>query len=355
MDYWQKRQNQLQNQLEKNEEALRNKLSNSYDAQVSKLEKQIAQYYKTYGTDNVIEYRNLMEQLPDSEKKLLIENMDEFAQKYPQYQHLMPVRESIYKLNRLEGMQQSIYLQQMEIGAKDQAELEKHLRTLAEKNGQNMADMMGFGKNFYTVNPEIIANTINAKWCNGQNFSDRIWNNRKRLAEYLNNDFAQAMARGDSYERCMKQLRARFGNVSRRDMFRLIYTEGTYVMNESMIIPFMEDFQEYAYSTVGDSKVCKICQGMNGKQFKMSDRKPGINFPPMHSCCRCSFTIVIPDDFIEEYVARHGGDPQQMPTGLKNLIKSQKPSLLDNAATLGAAALVGKGIYDYTGTSKNTI
>ena len=42
---------------------------------------------------------------------LLIQRMDEFEKKYPEYADLMPIRESIYKLNRLEGLQQSIRLQ----------------------------------------------------------------------------------------------------------------------------------------------------------------------------------------------------------------------------------------------------
>ena len=42
--------------------------------------------------------------------------MDEFEKKYPEYADLMPIRESIYKLNRLEGLQQSIRLQQRELG-----------------------------------------------------------------------------------------------------------------------------------------------------------------------------------------------------------------------------------------------
>ena len=44
-------------------------------------------YYQEYGKNNVIEYRKLMEALSDEDKRLLIEQMDEFAKKYPQYAH----------------------------------------------------------------------------------------------------------------------------------------------------------------------------------------------------------------------------------------------------------------------------
>lgn len=41
---------------------------------------------------------------------LLIQRMDEFEKKYPEYADLMPIRESIYKLNRPKVLQQSIRL-----------------------------------------------------------------------------------------------------------------------------------------------------------------------------------------------------------------------------------------------------
>ena len=112
MNYWERRQQELNKAMEKDEKKLKKRLSSYFDTEYRKLEKQIAAYYKQYGTDNVIQYRRLMESLPDADKRLLMEQMDEFAKKYPQYAHLMPIRESIYKLNRLEGLQYSVRMQQ---------------------------------------------------------------------------------------------------------------------------------------------------------------------------------------------------------------------------------------------------
>lgn len=62
-----------------------------------------------------------------TDRKLLMEKMDEFAEKYPQYAHIMPIRESIYKMNRLEGLQYSIRMQQIEIGAVNNEQIRAHL------------------------------------------------------------------------------------------------------------------------------------------------------------------------------------------------------------------------------------
>lgn len=317
MSYWQKRQQQLSKQLEKDEEKLKKRLSSYFDTEYRKLEKQIAAYYKQYGTDNVIQYRRLMESLPDADKRLLIEQMDEFAKKYPEYAHLLPVRESIYKLNRLEGLQYSVRMQQLEIGAAENEQITEHLNRQAMRGANAAAETMGFGKNFYSGNPDITKLFVNIPWSNGENFSQKIWNNTTKLANYLNSDIAQAIARGDSYDRLVRRVRERFSSVSRNDAYRLIYTEGTYVMAESTMQPFTDDFEKYRLSTVGDGNVCSICRGVSEETFDIADRQPGVNFPPLHPWCRCTFIIEVDDwnTWMEDYEKRHGNGQAQKVAG----------------------------------------
>lgn len=308
MNYWQKRQRQLNSSLEKDEEALKRRLSRIYDSEARKLENQIAAYYQQYGKDNVIQYRTLLETLPDADRRLLIEQMDKFAEKYPQYRDLMPVRESIYKLNRLEGLQHSVRLQQLEIGAINNDQIRAHLERQAMRGVNAAAEAMGFGRNFYASDPDIVRRFVDVPWADGVNFSTRIWRNTDKLANYLNTDIAQGFARGEPYQRLVDQLRDRFLRVSRNDAYRLIYTEGTYVMAEATMQPFVNDFGEYRLSTVGDGKVCDICRGVSTQVFKIKDRQPGTNFPPLHTWCRCTFEIVVADwnKWMADYEARHG-------------------------------------------------
>ena len=161
---------------------------------------------------------------------------------------------------------------------------------------------------------------MNVAWSNGENFSERIWSNTNKLAYYLNTDIAQGIARGDSYARLVTRLRKRFGDVSRNDAYRLIYTEGTYVMAEATMQPFVEDFQKYRLSTVGDGKVCPICRGVAEETFDIADRQTGVNFPPLHPWCRCTFTIEVDDwdAWMEDYEKRHGnGESQKVVNRLK--------------------------------------
>lgn len=119
--------NELQRDLEKGEEALKKKLSRLYDSESKKLEKEIAYYYQTYGKDNVLEYREMMKRLTKEEATMLYEDMDEFFRLHPEHAALKPVRESIYKLNRLEGLQLSIMKQQLGLSSEEEALIRQHL------------------------------------------------------------------------------------------------------------------------------------------------------------------------------------------------------------------------------------
>lgn len=313
--YWQRRQDQLNSSLEKDEAALKKRLLKAYETEAAKLDKEIAVYYQKYGRDNVIEYARLFEQLDAEDIKLLIERMDDFAEKYPQYADLMPVRESVYRLNRLEGLKESVLLHQYEIGSITNVQLQEHLNELYFTNSKAAAKAVGLKEN-----ESILRNFVNTSWTGSKDYSERIWQSAEKLAGYLNSDISQGFARGDSYERLSQQVRSRFINVSKNDAYRLIYTEGTYVMNEAQAKVFEEDFEEYEYLTAGDGKVCSTCSALRGKRFKFSQREPGTNFPPMHPWCRCHHNPVVDDwdKWLDDYEKRHGNTGNRLQDIFKN-------------------------------------
>lgn len=322
--YWSERQKQLYSQLEKDEKKLNQRLLSFYKTEYSKLDKEIAAFYQKYGVNNIIEYRTVMEALSDEDRALLIEQMDEFAKQYPQYAHLMPVRKNIYKLNRLEGLQQSVVMHQLKIGAANETAVTEYLDKQARRGVTAAAKAMGFGTEFYFESADIIKHIIGVQWCGGKNFSERIWENTNKLAYYLTTDISQGFARGENYQKLTKQLRDKFLNVNAKDAYRLIYTEGTYVMAESTMQPFAKDFEKYKISTAADGKVCPLCADISHSIFYIKDRAAGVNFPPFHPWCRCTFEIVVDDwdKWIDNYVETHNTDRRHAENVLKNFGKN---------------------------------
>lgn len=290
MTYWEERRKRLDASMAKDEKRLFAKLATYYDREAARLDREIAAYYAKYGEQDVIAYRVLLRNLSDADRQLLLERMDVFAEKYPEYAHLLPVRTSIYKLNRLEGLRQSIAMQQLEMGAQEQKQAKAFFQRMALRYANASAEYLGFGKRFYSVDHNAIQRILGNAWCNAKDFSARIWENRQRLAQTLQTDFVNAFIRGDSYQRISRMMRQKFQNVSKSNMERLVFTEDTYLAAESSMMPFSQYYDRYLYECA-DGNACAICRALQGESFPIRDRMPGLNFPPMHPWCRCTFTI----------------------------------------------------------------
>ena len=309
--YWSKRLQELDTSFSKDEKRLFSELSKYYEQEYAALDKEIAAYYAKYGEENVIAFRTLLLELPDADKQLLLQNMDEFAKQYPEFAALLPVRESIYKLNRLEGLQTSIVLQQLKIGAIEQTKFREHFEKQVLKYANYAAEKLGFGTNFYRIDSEMLQVVIGNPWCNGKDFSERIWANREALAQTLQNEIANGLIRGEDYRTMSRILQQKFENTSQKQAERLVFTEDTYLSNEAKIRPFERNaaYTHYEYLCVEDHRTCETCRALSGQTFEISKRNAGLNFPPMHPWCRCTVMPVVEDlEMIKSRLTSGGND-----------------------------------------------
>lgn len=309
--YWSKRLQELDASLSKDEKQLFSELSKYYEQEYAALDKEIAAYYAKYGEENVIAFRTLLLELPDADKQLLLQNMDEFAKQYPEFAELLPVRQSIYKLNRLEGLQTSSVLQQLKIGAIEQTKFREHFEKQVLKYANYAAEKLGFGTNFYRIDSEMLQVVIGNPWCNGKDFSERIWANREALAQTLQNEIANGLIRGEDYRTMSRILQQKFENTSQKQAERLVFTEDTYLSNEAKIRPFERNaaYTHYEYLCVEDHRTCETCRALSGQTFEISKRNAGLNFPPMHPWCRCTVMPVVEDlEMIKSRLTSGGND-----------------------------------------------
>lgn len=292
-----KKQNKLQNRqkqywdsLEKKEEALFSKLEKEYTRQSKKLDTEIAAFYQKYGKDNVIEYNKVLRALSPKEKRMLYEQVEEFFELHPKYIHLKPIRKKIYQLNRLEGLQESIYLNQLELGIFEETEIGKHFSKIYKGKWGEVENATA---SMSSIDSTFLKDTINKNWLAESDFSKNIWGNRSRLLNTLQNEVRDGFIRGDSYRSLMKLITDKNDKQSRYNAKRLIMTEGTFISNEVQAREFEEDYEYYIFRARMDNKTSKICSDLNGIKFKFKDRQAGYNFPPMHPNCRSGFEVVI--------------------------------------------------------------
>lgn len=294
--YWKARQEALWDKLEKKEEKLAQRLHKSYDESFALIEKDIAAFYGKFAKEDVVRYRTLLQNLSDVDKKLLFRHMDDFALKYPEHADLLPLRQNIYKLDRLQGLQASIKMAMLELGAKEEKLLGKHFEEVYRDGYEGISKAFDFSKSFYKFDKEAANLFLSQAWGDDKNYSDRIWENKEKLYDHVKTKLKEGFIRGDSYDRMIKNMRQAFVGTSTANIKRLIRTEGTFVNNQAMMKPFEQaGAEKYVFRAVMDERTSAVCISLHGEAFYITDRSAGTNFPPMHPNCRSTFEVVIPD------------------------------------------------------------
>ena len=291
--YWQKRQEQWIKNQDKSDAVVVKQLEKQYKKTARELENEIAGYFNRYGKDDVIQYREMLKDLSKKDRDLLYQEMEAFAKKYPDYEHLMPVRESVYKLNRLQGLHYSTELRLLEMGAIEQEVFEKHLIATYGKNYEALMKELGIGFTFNSTLERVAAQTAFIKWVDDKNFSDRIWDNKEKLMKYMQKDLKNGLIRGDSYDRMTEKLVKRM-DVGASDAKRLVWTESSFVLNQAHTHPYIDvGVVEYELNAMIDSRTSEICRKLDGEKFRFDELEVGVNFPPFHAYCRTTFIGIL--------------------------------------------------------------
>ena len=298
MGYWEERAEQLVNKQIKADDKAAKKLAKEYARVAAKLEKEVAAYYTKYSKDSVIEFRDMLGVLSESERTLLYENLDAFAQAFPQYAHLLPVRRSIYKLNRLEGLQLSAQLELYRIGAIEEEVFKQHLTEAYERGYLYTLQGLPNTQSQFVLNAFAAQQALDKKWLDNNNFSDRIWGNKNKLLSTLRNEIRDGMIRGDTYNSMIKTIRYRTG-VGAFDARRLIHTESAFISVQANAHAFQSvGIERYEICAVMDRKTSQICRSLDGTIFYFNEAAPGTNMPPFHAFCRTTIVPIENDAFV---------------------------------------------------------
>lgn len=248
------------------------------DKTADELEERMRQYYRAASADITKEAEGLY-------NRLLAEAGDQ------------PVRPNdLYRLDRMVHLQSKIHKRLQELGEQEIGEMDDRLRELAELVDQStVSGLPDAAKNSpWTVLPreqaEAIANRI---WCaDGKNWSDRIWKNKAALQQRLEKGLVDILIRGEKPGVLTQTLMADFG-VGYREASRIVRTETAHVRAEAEAAALeREGYEKYEFVNVSDGRTCGECGELNGRVFRLADRKPGVNFPPVHPNCRACIAAV---------------------------------------------------------------
>lgn len=162
----------------------------------------------------------------------------------------------------------------------------------------------GVGFGFARLDAEAIKVAVGTKWCQGENYSDRIWHNKAVLERKLTKTIQQGIIKGEDIKSMVATIEHDM-NVQYHNAQRLVRTEVNHIYNQAANDSYQQGgIEKYRYVAVLDNKTSKICRETDGKTFNVSDYQPGVNAPPLHPNCRCTTIPVVEWNSIETRAAR---------------------------------------------------
>lgn len=222
---------------------------------------------------------------------------------------------------RLENLRDQLYEKLNELAKAQNEQMIISLSQTASEtynlNSFNIYKGIGVQSNFNLLTKEVIASLIKNE-VNGENFSERVWQNRDKLKRTVNQTLKNGITQGLSNNEMAKRLQANMDSgayVARR----LIQTETTNTLNQATLQSYANSgiVKKYQYLSTLDSKTSDICQDLDGQTFDLSEAITGLNLPPMHVNCR-STTIPYFGDSPEDLtrIAKTiGGDYEYISAG----------------------------------------
>lgn len=282
-NYWDKRSIKRAKETEKYSEEYIKRVKRIYDRAYKDIERELASIYRNYSKETGLNTQKLKELLTKSETKKF---WDEMKRKGLDKYVLDNYKA---RISRLEKLQAQIYAKAKQIYPKEELEATMCYKGVINQNYyKTIYDIKmgtGYDVSFSTIDNRIINALLKDKW-SGKNYSQRIWGNTDILADSLSEILGGAMLSGQSMQLTAKQIKDRF-NVSKYYAERLIRTETNHFNNEADAMAYEElGLDKYVFVATLDNRTSEICQSMDNKIFKFSEREEGVNYPPLHPNCR---------------------------------------------------------------------
>lgn len=301
-EYWKARFEQLyESQLNDTDEFL-DHVKDLYREAITNIEKDIAKWYTRLKVNNDISFR---------EAKKLLKNNELAEFKWSLKQYIKRAKEngiSVDWSKQLENASAKYHISRLE---SIKLQIQEHLEYLYGNYLDGMYESMqdtyqdsyyktayelqaGFNMGFEIakIDTKTLEKILAKPWAVDElNFSDRIWKDKNKLINTLQNTLVQSLIRGTPQDKVVKEF-AKKMNVSLSQAGRLIATETAYFTTIGEFDSLNNlGVKQYEILATLDHRTSDICRHLDGKIFNMSDKKTGITAPPFHCWCR---TCIIP-------------------------------------------------------------
>ena len=311
--YWQERAEQRFLNAESLTENMLKNLKTTYEQAIKSVQKEINAFYGKYSTETGLSLEEVRKRLDKSElkefKKQLALYYDEVKRlggySKDTKQYLRELSAKAY-ISRLEELQANIRWEVENLYRQQQLRLfevlEKGYEDTYYRANFDVQQGIGFAYSFTALNTRAVQKAVTQNW-QGSNFSDRIWNDKVKLIDTLNQTIPQGITLGQNPRKVArtiaKTMETKFSNAE-----RLARTEMNHICNDATRDAYKETpevLQQYKVIATLDNRTSEICQNQDNKVYKMSEWEEGVTAPPFHPNCRSGTVPYFDDVDLSDY------------------------------------------------------
>lgn len=310
IDYWEKRSTELMKRLERGTENTINSLIKAYEQATKDINREITKIFQNYAKDTGLTKETLQQLLTKKESEVYYKNLlevinnnitDENIKKKLLAKYNAPAYS--YRISRYEALQQNIDVELKKLANIEQQITEiRYVDTIQEGYYHtifNIQEGTGIGFNFSQLDKKTINLLLHENWIDNANFSQRIWDNSEKLGEYLRTQLTADSMSGKSIQKIARDL-SEYMSVGLYNATRLVRTEVNHFANEAEMLSYEElEIEKYKFIATLDNRTCEHCAALDNRVFKVKERKPSKNYPPIHANDRCTTVAEFDDDVLD--------------------------------------------------------
>lgn len=296
-EYWNKRFEQLEEaQINKGADYYAN-LEKQYSTAISYIIRDLAMWYTRYATENGITLTEAKKRLNNRELEEFKMSVEEYIEKgktlnySDEWAEKLEKASVIFHISRLEALKIQMQQQIEFLGAVQNDGITNLMKRVYTdgyyRTAFEIQKGLGVGQDFMKLDSNTVNKIITKPWAtDGRNFSSRIWEDKKKLVNELNNTLAQNIARGADPQEAINAITKRM-NVSKRQAGRLVMTETAFFASESSKDSMKKlGVEKYEILATLDSHTSEICRDLDGEVYYLKDFQVGVTAPPFHPNCR---------------------------------------------------------------------
>lgn len=288
--YWEKRQELTYLAGEKKVSDYYRGLQKAFEQAKKEIQSVINDFYMRYAKENKVSFaeaQKLLDKAEIGELKDFIAKVQEHMGEYNLELNNMSIKARITRYQALEKQIDAVLqrLCSIEYELKGEELLKEVYSDSYYRTWFNIDRYHGFHQEFAQINPRTIDALIKYPW-NGANFSSRIWKQKDHMLQVLTEDITTMLVQGRNPQTLARDFARRF-NTKEYEAYRLLQTEGSFIIEQGCLAAYKEDgVEKYQILATLDMKTSDICREQDGKVYDVDKATVGVNYPPFHPFCR---------------------------------------------------------------------